>query len=133
MIEKTSRSAIVMLLLGALALAAAVAQTSNPNSIDGDWIVSFMLQGNQTVSGRMTLQAAGSELTGTVETEHTGPGNLKQGTWTAHQMSATCVFKAHEDINITGEFKDGKLSGSFHTEGMKGTWQAVRVGTPGPE
>jgi hypothetical protein len=132
MMKKIRTSAIVALLISALALVApAVAQPSSPNSIDGDWIVSFTLQGNQTVSGRMTLQVVGRELTGTVETEHTGPGKLEQGTWTARQMSATCVFETHENINITGELKGRKLSGGFRTEGMKGTWQAVRAGIPG--
>lgn len=130
--KNTRTSAIVALLIGALAfIAVAVAQPSGANSIDGDWIVSFTLPGGQTVSGRMTLQAVGGELTGTVETEHTGPGKLEQGTWAMRQMSATCVFKKHEDITITGKLKNGKLSGIFRTEGRKGTWQAARAGIPG--
>lgn len=125
-------SAIIALLIGALAfIAVAVAQPSGANSIDGDWIVSFTIPGSQTVSGRMTLQTAGGKLTGTIETEHTGPGKLEQGTWAKRQMSATCVFEKHENITITGELRSGKLSGIFRTEGMKGTWQAVRTGIPG--
>jgi hypothetical protein len=130
--KNTKTCVIVAILIGALAfISAAVGQPSDRSSIDGDWIVSFTLPGNQTVSGQMTLQAVGGELTGTVETKHTGAGKLEQGTWAMRQMSATCVFETHENITITGGLRRGKLSGIFRTEGMKGTWKAVRAGMQG--
>ena len=108
---------------------AALAQSAPGPSIDGDWTVTFTVQG-QTVPGHMTFHADGDKLTGTVETEHTGRGTLQGGAWTHDKLTGICVFERHEAIALAGELRDGKLSGAFQTEGMNGKWEAQRTSTP---
>jgi hypothetical protein len=75
----------------------------------------------------MSFQRKDGNLTGTVESHHTGPGKLENLKWQNGRLSATCVFEKHESIALEGELKDGKLSGTFHTEGRDGTWEATRA------
>jgi len=104
-----------------------VAQSSDP--ISGDWDVSFTLQAT-TVTGTFKLKLDGRKVIGTVESPHTGPGTLSNGSWENNMLSFTLDFKTHESIVITGALKEGKLVGEFRTEGMKGTWEAKRNPVP---
>lgn len=114
----------VVLVSGALAMSRAGDDAAA--SINGKWVVSFTIQG-QTVTGEMTFHAQGEKLTGTVETQHTGHGTIQDGKWANNRLTATCTFEKHESIALAGELKDDKLSGTFHTEGMEGVWQAMRA------
>jgi hypothetical protein len=107
--------------------AIALDQHATADSIDGDWTVTFTIQG-QTVSGRMGFQAHGEKLGGSVETQHTGQGTLNGGAWSHNKLSGIYVFQEHEAIAIAGELRDGKLAGVFRTEGLDGKWEAVRAG-----
>ena len=118
--------ALISAVLCSTALALSQGSDQTENSINGKWVVSFTIQG-QTVTGEMAFQAQGEKLTGTVETQHTGHGTIQDGKWLKNKLSATCTFEKHESITLSGELKDGKLSGTFHTEGMEGSWQAVRA------
>ncbi len=111
-----------------LATSMAVAQQgSRPSgSIAGEWNITFMVQG-QTVPGTLVLSAEGEKLTGTVETQHTGPGKLTDGKFAASKLSATCVFDRHESIELMGELQGEKLVGTFRTEGKDGKWEATRA------
>src|SRR3974390_24964 len=111
-----------------LATSMAVAQQgSQPSgSIAGEWHITFMVQG-QTVPGSLVLAADGEKLTGTVETQHTGPGRLQDGKFAASKLSATCVFERHGSIDLTGELQGEKLVGTFRTEGREGKWEATRA------
>ena len=111
-----------------LATSMAVAQhSSQPSgSIAGEWQITFMVQG-QTVPGTLVLAAEGEKLTGTVETQHTGPGKLQDGKFAASKLSATCVFEKHESIELMGELQGEKLVGIFRTEGREGKWEATRA------
>ena len=111
-----------------LASSAAVAQHRTPpsGSVAGEWNISFMVQG-QTVSGTLVLAVEGETLTGTVETQHTGPGKLQDGKFAASKLSATCVFDRHESIALMGELQGEKLVGTFRTEGRDGKWEATRT------
>ena len=111
-----------------LATSMAVAQQgSRPSgSIAGEWNITFMVQG-QTVPGTLVLAAEGERLTGTVETQHTGPGKLQDGKFAASKLSATCVFDRHESIELMGELQGEKLVGTFLTEGREGKWEATRA------
>ena len=106
---------------------AALAQTAATDGIDGNWTVTFTVQG-QTVSGQMAFHAQGEKLSGTVESAHTGRGTLSGGAWVHQKLSGICVFEQHDAIAVAGELRDGKLAGTFETEGMNGTWEAVRAG-----
>ena len=57
---------------------------------------------------------------------HTGKGTITDGTFDDNKLICTLKFEKHEAIALTGEFKDDKLSGTFETEGMTGTWTGVR-------
>ena len=85
-----------------------------------------MVQG-QTVPGTLVLAVEGETLTGTVETQHTGPGKLQDGKFAASKLSATCVFDRHESIALMGELQGEKLVGTFRTEGREGKWEATRT------
>ena len=116
--------ALMLVLATSMALAQHGSQPSG--SIAGEWHITFMVQG-QTVPGTLVLAAEGEKLSGTVETQHTGPGRLQDGKFTASKLSATCVFERHESIDLTGELQGEKLVGTFRTEGREGKWEATRA------
>jgi hypothetical protein len=93
--------------------------------IKGDWDATFTIA-NQTVEGTITLDVNGKNLSGTIFTVHTGQGTITDGTYENNKLNCTLKFEKHESIALTGEYKDDKLSGTFATEGMTGTWTAVR-------
>ena len=93
--------------------------------ISGEWEVVFELQGTK-VPGEFKLKLDGDKVSGTVESEHTGPGTLSKGSWGDKKIGFTLDFAAHESIVVTGKLEDGKLIGEFRTEGMQGKWEAKR-------
>jgi hypothetical protein len=95
------------------------------NGVKGDWVAAFSIA-NHTADGTMSFDVNGTTLTGSVFTEHTGKGTLTDGTFDNNKLNCTLTFEKHESIALRGEFKDDKLSGTFDTEGMTGTWTAVR-------
>lgn len=109
----------------------AIAQPAATDSIEGNWIVTFTIQG-QTVQGQMAFHTDGDKLSGTVETAHTGRGTLQGGAWSHNKMTGICVFEKHEAIALAGELRDGKLAGTFRTEGMDGKWEALRANVAQP-
>jgi hypothetical protein len=97
-------------------------------SVTGDWVIHFQA-GKQSVSGNLHLQAKGEQLTGTIETGHTGPGTIQDGKWSSQKLNATCVFAKHENVILEGALKsDGTLAGNYSTEGRTETWHAERKG-----
>jgi len=104
---------------------AALASPSTSGNIRGDWDATFTIA-NQSVDGTISLNVNGKTLTGTVFTEHTGKGTVTDGTFDDDKLNCTLKFEKHESIVLTGELKDDKLSGTFATEGMTGSWTAVR-------
>ena len=101
----------------------ALAQRAETGPIDGDWAVTFSIDG-QTVSGQMTFHADRDELSGT------GRGRLQGGAWSHDKLAGIYVFEHHEAIALAGELRDGRLAGTFRTEGMDGKWEALRAGAP---
>lgn len=96
------------------------------NSVAGDWIIHFQA-GKENVSGNLHLEVAAEQLTGTIETAHTGPGTLRDVKWSNQKLSATCVFAKHENVVLEGELKsDGTLAGNYSTEGRTEAWKAER-------
>jgi hypothetical protein len=94
--------------------------------ISGEWAVSFTVAG-MTVPGVFKLKLEHDTVTGTVETDHTGPGTLRDGSWVDNLLKCDLVFAKHETIGITGKLSGDKLVGEFRTEGMQGTWEATRT------
>lgn len=98
-------------------------------SITGDWVIHFQA-GHQSVSGSLRLQADGNQVTGSIETAHTGPGTVQNGKWSNQKLSATLVFEKHESVMLEGELKsDGTLAGHYTTEGRTETWTAEHGNT----
>ncbi|MFL6513387.1 MAG: hypothetical protein ACJ8M1_00005, partial [Chthoniobacterales bacterium] len=124
---------VLPLICGGIALASlALGQQQAPpppvtaGPISGDWTIHFHA-GHQTASGDLHLHADGEQLTGTVETPHTGPGTVQNGKWTNQKLEATLVFERHESVVLKGELNtDGILTGNYTTEGRTETWQAER-------
>jgi hypothetical protein len=112
----------IILVISFAAFASAPAPSGN---VKGDWNVTFTIAG-QSVDGTISLDVNGKTLTGTVFSEHTGRGTITDGTFNDNKLNCTLKFEKHESIALKGEFKDDKLSGTFDTEGMTGTWTAVR-------
>lgn len=108
------------------ALATPLAGSKHFDSISGEWKVTFSIQGH-TADGVMKLTVKGDVVTGTIESEHTGPGTLTKGKWADGKLSLTMEFAKHEAIVVTGGIKDGKLQGEFATEGSTGTWVASKA------
>ena len=80
----------------------------------------------QTANAKFTFNVKGSAVTGTVVSEHTGPGTMTEGKFDGHKVTCVLKFEKHESIALKGELKDDKLSGTFETEGMTGTWTGKR-------
>jgi hypothetical protein len=98
-------------------------QDSDP--ISGEWDVSFRVDASKTPA-TFTLKLEGDKVSGTAYSEHTGPGKLRDGTWSNHKLSFTVDFASHESIVVTGALKDGRLAGEFRTEGFVSDWEAKK-------
>ena len=94
-----------------------------PDAVSGDWDATFHIVG-YTIKGAMTFKVEGENLTGTVETQHTGRGTLTNGHLKDGKLTFTANFEKHESISFTGTIVDGKLTGEFQTEGNTGQWTA---------
>lgn len=93
--------------------------------ITGEWDVIFLVQDTKTPA-TFKLKLDGDKITGTVYSEHTGAGTLRDGSWKDNKLSFTLDFAKHESIAITGTLKDGMLVGEFRTEGFVEKWEAKR-------
>ena len=103
----------------------------DPDPISGEWEVTFYVQGT-TTPATFKLKLDGDKVTGTAESAHTGPGTVRDGSWTENKLSFTLDFEKHESIAVTGSLRDGKLSGEFRTEGFVEKWEATKKG-PEPQ
>ena len=103
----------------------ATAIADNTDPISGEWNVTFFVHDSKTPATFM-LKREGTAITGTVYSDHTGAGTIRDGKWTDGKLSFTLDFKKHESIAITGTLKEGKLVGQFTTEGFTEKWEAVR-------
>jgi hypothetical protein len=101
--------------------------TNQSDPISGAWDVSFFVNGKAHPSA-FDLKLEGTKITGTAFSDHTGPGTVRDGTWSDGKLSFTLDFKKHESIAIKGTLKDGKLAGEFTTEGFTSNWEARRKG-----
>ena len=99
--------------------------SDNSDPISGEWNVSFFVR-DQTTPATFNLKLAGTKVTGTVYSEHTGPGTVREGKWADGKLVLMLDFKNHESIAVDGVMKDGKLTGEFHTEGFTDKWEAKK-------
>jgi hypothetical protein len=97
----------------------------NSDLISGEWNVSFFVH-DTTTPATFNLKLAGTKVTGTVFSEHTGPGTVREGKWADGKLTLIFDFKNHESIAVDGAIKDGKLAGEFHTEGFTAKWEAKK-------
>ena len=97
----------------------------DPDPITGEWDVTFHVQDSKTPA-TFKLKLEGNKITGTVYSEHTGAGTLRDGSWKDNKLSFTVDFPNHESIAITGTLKDGMLVGEFRTEGFSEKWEAKK-------
>ena len=122
MIRNIFSLAAILLVISCTAAAASPATTGN---IKGDWDATFTIAG-QTVDGTFTFDVNGKVLVGTIFSEHTGKGTITDGVFENNKLSCTLKFEKHESIALSGDLANDTLSGTFATEGMTGTWTAVR-------
>jgi len=99
--------------------------SDDSDPISGEWNVSFFVH-DTTTPATFDLKLAGTKVTGTVYSEHTGPGTVREGKWTDGKLTLIFDFKNHESIAVDGAIKDGKLAGEFHTEGFTAKWEAKK-------
>jgi hypothetical protein len=100
-------------------------ESDETDPISGEWNVTFFVQGHNTPA-TFNLKLDGNEVTGTANSEHTGPGTVRDGKWEKNKLSFTLDFEKHESISITGTLQDAKLVGEFRTEGFVAKWEATR-------
>ncbi len=98
-------------------------QDSDP--ISGEWDVTFHVQNTKTPA-TFKFKLDGNKVSGTVYSDHTGQGTIRDGSWKDNKLSFTVDFPKHESIALTGTLKDGKLVGEFRTEGFSEKWEAKR-------
>jgi hypothetical protein len=101
------------------------AQGNQTDPISGAWDASFFVRGNPSPA-TFDFKLEGTKVTGTANSDHTGPGTIRDGSWTDGKLSFTLDFKKHESITVKGTLKDGKLVGEFTTEGFTSNWEAVK-------
>ena len=102
-----------------------VATEDSDDPISGEWNVSFFVNG-QTTPATFNLKLEGNKITGTVYSEHTGPGTIRDGSWDNGKLSFTLDFKKHDSVVITGSLQEAKLVGEFTTEGFTSNWEAKK-------
>ncbi|MEO6654857.1 MAG: hypothetical protein ABIO36_02135 [Pyrinomonadaceae bacterium] len=112
-------------LLGVFAATFAASAPARSDTIKGEWAGVFSIAGH-TADVALQFVVDGKNVTGTVSSEHTGPGTITDGKWEDGKLTCTLKFEKHESIKFWGGLKDGKLSGEFATEGMTGTWAATK-------
>jgi hypothetical protein len=93
--------------------------------ISGLWDATFYAMGQPTAV-TLELKLEGNKVTGKVNSAHTGPGTISNGSWAENKLSMTFDFAKHESIAVTGSLKDGKLAGEFRTEGFVAKWEAKK-------
>jgi len=99
--------------------------SDNSDPISGEWNVSFFVH-DTTTPATFNLKLTGTKVTGTVYSEHTGPGTVREGKWAEGKLTLIFDFKNHESIAVDGAINDGKLAGEFHTEGFTAKWEAKK-------
>jgi hypothetical protein len=106
----------------------AIAVQESAAGISGTWSAMFTIAG-KSVPVLLKFAEKGGVVTGTVESDHTGPGTINDGTWKDNSLNCTLKFERHESIALSGMLKGEIFAGEFKTEGMQGTWEAKRGGT----
>ena len=103
----------------------APAPAKQTDPISGAWDASFSAQGT-TIPATFDLKLDGTKVTGSVNSDYTGPGTIRDGSWADGKLSFTMDFKKQESIAVNGTLKDGKLVGEFTTQGFTSNWEAVK-------
>jgi len=125
MLAGTSAGLAVLTLL-AVTPATSLGSRSTADPISGTWNVAFHVEGYPPTPATFELKLDGTKVTGTIQSEHTGPGKVTEGTWKDGKLSFVAVFEKHESIAITGALEEGKLAGEFQTEGFTAKWDASK-------
>ena len=95
------------------------------DAISGDWQVTFHVH-EMTMPATFNFKAEGANVTGTVYSDHTGAGTIREGKYADGKLNFTVDFTKHESIVVKGTMTEGKLTGEFSTEGFTDKWEAVR-------
>ena len=93
--------------------------------LTGEWAVTFYVHDSKTPA-TFTFKLDGTKVTGTANSDHTGPGTIRDGKWVDGTLSFTLDFQKHESIAVNGALKNGKLVGEFSTEGFTEKWEATK-------
>ena len=112
-------------LMGAEPTRPASVEKNDADPISGEWDVTFFVHESKTPA-TFTFKLDGARVTGTANSDHTGPGTIRDGKWADGKLSFTLDFQKHESIDVTGVLRDGKLVGEFHTEGFTDKWEAKK-------
>jgi hypothetical protein len=118
---------VALLAIGLPGLAAQGSQTHRSDPLSGAWNVTFLVPGYPPTPATFALAVDGERVTGTIQSDHTGPGKITEGVWKDGKLSFTAVFEKHEAIAITGSIENGKLGGEFRTEGFVAKWEGSRA------
>ena len=94
--------------------------------ISGTWAATFHVEGYPPTPVTFEFKLEGQKVTGTIKSEHTGPGRVTEGKWVNDTLSFTAVFENHESIVIWGHIEVDQLVGEFKTEGFVAKWEAKK-------
>jgi hypothetical protein len=100
-------------------------QEKQRDPISGAWDASFSAQGT-TIPATFDFKLEGTKVTGSVNSDYTGPGTIQDGSWADGKLSITLHFEKRESIAVNGTLKDGKLVGEFSSQGYSSNWEAVK-------
>ena len=107
-----------------LAVASLAVLSADP--ISGSWAATFQVEGYPPTPAMFEFKLDGQRVTGSIKSDHTGPGKVTEGKWVNDTLSFTAVFENHESIAIWGHIEADKLVGEFKTEGFVAKWEAKK-------
>jgi acetamidase/formamidase len=114
------RKQLFGVILALLGPAASQGQGVKPGDLAGDWMLALERYG-ETDYGRMTLQAAGDQVT--VAT----PGLRLEGSIRDGKLDLHRSGKDGPPVSMTGTVEPGGMWGDFTVDTLKGRWKATRI------
>jgi hypothetical protein len=94
--------------------------------LSGEWSVTFHIE-DTTLPATFKFKLEGTKVSGTVFSDNTGEGTIRDGKWLDGKLSFAADFKDHQPVVIEGVLKDGKLVGeAHHAEGPTFKWEATK-------
>ena len=96
------------------------------DALSGNWEVTFYDNG-RPLPATFSLKLKGTRVTGTVYSDRTGVGSIRDGKLVSGKLSLLVNFKSHQSLVVDGILKDGTLKGTcHHPDGPLFKWEGQK-------